>query len=147
MKKILTAACSILAISIVLVSCDTIKNLPTNTTGGLFSLNGTWRLNATTDNKALQGSTITVYPVVGNGTIKTLENNTYCVKEGEQIWKSVKSNNAGGFTFSTLVSACNGSIVYRDANLTVINNDEVTVTTRTASGTELIQQWQRVTSK
>ena len=136
----------IVAITASLVGCDTIKNLPTNTTGGLFSLNGTWRLNATTDTKALEGSTITVYPIVGNGTLKTIQNNTYCVKEGEAIWKSLKTNAAGGFTLSTLVGACNGTIVYRDANLSVISNDEVSVTTRTAAGSELIQQWKRVTA-
>ena len=146
MKKAFTLALSFIVLAAMFVGCDTIKNLPTNTTGGLFSLNGTWRLNSTTDNHSLEGSTITVYPIVGNGTVKTILNNTYCVKEGDQIWKNLKSNGAGGFTLATLVSACNGTTVTRDANLNVINNDEVTVTSRTATGTELIQQWRRVTS-
>jgi len=128
-------------------ACDTIKNLPTNTTGGLFSLNGTWRLESTTDNKALQGTTISVYPVIGNGTVKTIENNTYCIKEGTDLWRSVKGNGKGGFTMNTLVSACNGTTITKDADITVISTDEVTVNTRTATGTELIQQWKRVTSK
>ncbi len=147
MKKFITPLFGILLIVLVIAGCETIKNLPTNTTGGLFSLNGSWKLNATTDDKALVGTIITVYPVVGNGSLKTIQNNTYCVKEGDLLWNNVKSNGAGGFSLSSLVSACDGKTVTRDALLTVINNDEVSVTTRTASGSELIQQWKRVTSK
>ena len=46
-----------LAAAVTLFSaCDTIKNLPTNTSGGLFSLNGNWKLASTTDNNAQVGT-------------------------------------------------------------------------------------------
>ena len=126
-------------------SCETLKNLPTNTTGGVFSLNGTWRLSSTTDNNANVGTVITVYPVVGNATVKTLGSaNTYCIRENDDMWRNVKSNGAGGFTINTLVNACNGSTVYKDGLISVVNNDEITVSTRTAGNSELIQHWVRV---
>jgi hypothetical protein len=43
-----------------------------------------------------------------------------------------------------LVTACNGQTVYRDATINVINTDQVTLTSRTAGGSELIQDWRRV---
>lgn len=134
----------ILFASFLITSCDTLKNLPTNTTGGLFSLNGTWRLTSTSDNNALIGSTITVYPVIGNAVVKTISNNTYCVRENDQIWKSVKGNGAGGFTISSLVNGCNGTEVYKDGAISVVSADKVTVTSRTAGNTELIQAWERI---
>ena len=137
----------LLVITLATTGCETIKNFPTNTTGGVFSLNGTWKMVATTDSKSLEGTTINVYPVVGNGTIKTLANNTYCVKEGDQIWRNIKSNGAGGFNLAALVSACNGTTVTKDAVVNVINNNEITLTSRTSGGSELIQQWKRVTGE
>jgi hypothetical protein len=125
-------------------SCDTLKSLPTNTTGGLFSLNGTWRLSSTTDGSAMVGTTISVLPVVGNASVKSLSNNTYCVRDNDELWKSVKGNGAGGFTVSALVSACNGSTVYNDGTIAVVNNEKITVTSRTATNTELVQAWDRV---
>ena len=147
MRKIVNVLSMLCCVIFLSPACDTIKNLPTNTTGGLFSLNGTWQLTSTTDGQALKGTTINVYPVIGNGTIKTLQNNTYCLKEGDQVWRSVKNNDAGGFTMQTMVSACNGATVTRDATITIVNNDEVAVTSRTAGGAEMIQQWKRVTTK
>ena len=137
----------LLVLAVVGTGCDTIKNFPTNTTGGVFSLNGTWRLAATTEDKALEGTTINVFPVVGNGTIKSVMNNTYCVKEGDQLWRSIKSNTNGGFSLAALVSACNGTTVTRDAVVNVMNNNEITLTTRTSGGSEMIQQWKRVTGE
>ena len=128
----------------ILSSCDAIKNLPTNTTGGVFSLNEAWRLTSPTDNNAMSGTTITVYPVVGNATVKTIGNNIYCVRDGDQLWKSVKSNGSGGFTISNLVTACNGTTTFKEGTIAVVNNDQVTVTTRTATNSELIQAWERV---
>ena len=134
----------VLLASILITSCETLKNLPTNTTGGLFSLNGTWRLSSTSDNNALVGSTIAVYPVIGNAVVKTISNNTYCVRENDQIWKSVKGNGAGGFTISALVNGCNGTTVYKDGTIFIVTADKVTVTSRTAGNTELVQAWDRV---
>jgi hypothetical protein len=121
-----------------------LKSLPTNTTGGLFSLNGTWRLTSTTDGKAMVGTTINVLPVVGSASIKSVTNNTYCVREKDDLWTGVKGNGAGGFTINTLVNACNGSTVYKEGTVTVITNDRISVTTRTATNTEMIQSWERV---
>ena len=149
MKKVFSLSLSLTAIITVLIlsSCDAIKNLPTNTTGGVFSLNGTWRLTSSTDNNAMAGTTIVVYPVVGNAAVKTVANNTYCVREGDQFWKSVKSNGSGGFTISNLVSACNGTTTFKEGTIAVVSNDQITVTTRTASNSELIQAWERVKNK
>lgn len=125
-------------------SCETIKNLPTNTTSGLFSLNGSWKLASTTDNNALVGSLITVYPLVGNAMIKTINYNTYCLRENDEIWKSIKSTGSGGFTLSLLVNACNNTKVYKEAVISIVTNDKVTVTSRTAGNNELIQAWDRI---
>ena len=143
MRKIYLATAVSLA-SLIAVSCDTLKSLPTNTTGGLFSLNGTWRLKATSEGNALVGSTIAVYPVVGNASVKTISNNTYCVRQGDELWKAVKSNESGGFTISALVSACNGTTVYKDGSITVLTNDKVTVISNTTANTVLTQTWERV---
>jgi hypothetical protein len=144
MRRIYPFALIMMMVAVLVSSCDTIKNLPTNTTGGLFSLNGTWRLSSTTDGTSMVGTTITVYPLVGNAAVKTLANNTYCIRENDQVWKSVKGNGAGGFTLKTLVSACNGTTVYNDGTVAVVNNEKITVTTRTATNTELVQAWDRV---
>jgi hypothetical protein len=144
MKKLLTLFIVFVIVSFFITGCDTITNLPTNTTGGIFSLNGTWKLTSSTDNNAMTGTTIVVYPVVGNASVTAVGNNTYCVREGDAFWKNVKSNKAGGFTINTLVSACNGSTTYNDGTVSVVNNDKITVTSRTASNSELIQAWERV---
>jgi hypothetical protein len=144
MKRVHLLACLIIIAAFTITSCDTLKSIPTNTTGGLFSLNGTWRLTSTTDANAMVGTTIAVYPVVGNASAKTIENNTYCIRENDAVWKSVKGNGAGGFTISALVSACNGTTVYKEATIAVATTDKITVSTRTATNTELVQAWERV---
>jgi len=144
MKRIFLLACLLVVATCTIISCDTLKSIPTNTTGGLFSLNGTWRLTSTTDANALVGTTLTVRPVIGNATAKTIQNNTYCIRENDVIWKTLKSNGAGGFTASALVSACNGTAVYQDATIAVASTDKITVSSRTATNTELVQAWDRV---
>jgi len=143
MRKMISAAFGIVLISI-LSSCEAIQNLPTNTTGGAFSLNGTWLLSGTTQSSAMVGSTIQVLPIAGNASLKTIQNNTYCARENDLLWKSIKSNGSAGFTLSALVNSCNGSTVFNDATISVNNADQVTVTTRTGTNTELIQDWRRV---
>ena len=143
MRKLYGFMVLIIAITI-FSSCETLKSLPTNTTGGLFSLNGTWRLTSTTDGNAMVGTTISVVPVVGNASVKTLANNTYCVRQNDDLWKSVKSNGAGGFTISALVSACNGSTIYKEAVITVVTNDRISVSGTAANNKELVQAWERV---
>ena len=144
MRKIILIACGLFIISASIISCDVINSIPTNTTGGVFSLNGTWSLNSSTDNNAMAGSTISVLPIAGSGTYKTVQNNTYCVRENDDAWKTIKKNGSGGFTLTALVTACQGQTVYNNATITVINNDQITLTTRTSGGTELIQDWRRV---
>ena len=124
-------------------SCETVKNLPTNTSGGLFSLNGNWQLASSSDNKALEGTIIRVIPGISDATIKTLGNNTYCLRELDVVWKGLK-NASGVFSFDNLVNACNGTSVYKPASMTVVNNDEVKVSSKTAAGVELTQVWKRV---
>lgn len=144
MRKMFLIAVSTMLFTVLLSSCEALQNLPTNTTGGAFSLNGTWRLNTSTQSNAMVGSTIQVVPIAANGSLRTIENNTYCARESDVLWRGIKSNGSGGFTMSALVNACSGSTVYNDATITVINADQVTVTTRTSTNTELIQDWRRV---
>ena len=144
MRRVFLIGFIVVLATTVMSSCEAIKNLPTNTTGGLFSLNGTWRLTSTSDNNALVGTTISVYPVVGNAVVKTISNNTYCVRENDPIWKSVKGNGAGGFTISALVNGCNGTVLYKDGTISIVTADKVTLTSRTAGNTELVQAWDRV---
>ena len=143
MKKIYISFAATCFTLFILTGCDVLKGLPTNTTGGVFSLNGNWQMQSSSDNNALVGTTITVYPIAGDGTITTLQNNTYCVRANDVLWKSITASN-GSFTISNLVNSCNSSIVYKAATLTVITNNEVRLSGATAAGTQLLQTWQRV---
>jgi hypothetical protein len=142
MKRYLFALSA--AIVTIFAQCDTFKSLPTNTSGGLFSLNGSWQLSSTSDNRALEGTTITVVPGVAEATVRTLANNTYCLRERDVIWQSIKSFEGGTFTADVLVNACSGSTVYRPATITVITNDEIRLKGSTVTSTELLQTWKRV---
>lgn len=133
-----------LAIVTIFTQCDTIKNLPTNTSGGLFSLNGNWQLVSTNDNRALEGSVITVVPGFADASVKTISNNTYCVRERDVLWKGIKSLQGGTFSTDNLVNACQGSALYKPATITVLTTDEIRLTGHTAASTELIQTWKRV---
>ena len=140
---------SILYIAIVAIftQCDTLKGIPTNTSGGLFSLNGTWQLSTSTDNNALIGTTIRVVPGVANGTALTLANNTYCLREGDAILRGIKGLEGGTFSTEMIANACNNNMVYRPATITVLTNDEIRITGSTTAGTELLQTWKRVYSQ
>ncbi len=126
------------------VGCDAIKNLPTNTTGTLFSLNGSWKLKSTSEGSNLVGTIITVYPLAGNAIVKTITNNNNCIRKNDELWKSVKSNSAGGFNHTLLVTACNDATVYKDGTITVISNDKININSYTASNKPLTQNWERV---
>ncbi|MCW3087323.1 MAG: hypothetical protein JWQ78_709 [Sediminibacterium sp.] len=143
MKKISGVFTDIFFMLLLLVSCNIIKSLPTNTSTGIFSLNGNWRMESSSDHNALAGSTISVYPISGDGIIATLQNNSYCVRANDVIWKTITSNNAGTFNISNLVNSCSSSLVYKPAMVTVVTNDEVRLSGTTASGTELMQTWKR----
>jgi hypothetical protein len=131
------------AIVTIFTQCDTLKTLPTNTSGGLFSLNGSWQLTTSTDNQALAGTVVQVFPGVADATIKTLGNNNYCLRERDVLWRNLKAGQGGVFSLEALVNACNGNTVYRPATLTAVNNDEIRITTQTINNTELVQTWQR----
>lgn len=133
-----------LAIVTIFTQCDTIKNLPTNTSGGLFSLNGNWQLTSSSDNRALEGTVITVVPGFSDASVKTISNNTYCVRERDVLWKGIKSLQGGTFSTESLVNACQGSTLYKPATITVLTTDEIRLTGHTAASTELIQTWKRV---
>ncbi len=142
MKKITILMLS--AIITFLAACDTIKNLPTNTSGGLFSLNGNWKLSSTTDNNAQVGTVVTVAPAIASAFVKTFENNSYCYRASDEAWKSLSSRPNGGFTIQSLASACNGTSVYKTGEITILTNDQIRVSTKTSADVVLTQEWVRV---
>ncbi len=145
MKKIINRALlPTLLIVILLGGCDVIKKLPTNTTGGVFSLNGNWRMESSNDNNALTGTTVSVYPISGEGIITLLQNNTYCIRTNDVMWKNIVSATNGGFTVNRLSNSCTGSLVYKPSSLSVITNNEVRLNGTTTSGTTLVQTWRRI---
>jgi hypothetical protein len=123
--------------------CDTFKNLPTNTSGGLFSLNGNWQLISSSDNRAMEGTIVSVVPGLSDGTARTINNNNYCLRERDIVWRGLKSLQGGNFSLENLVSACDGTVVYKPGSITVIGNDEIKINSRTAIGAELLQTWRR----
>ncbi len=137
----------LIALLFTAIGCDTIKNLPTNTSGGLFSLNGNWQLSATSDNNSLMGSIVTVFPGIVDGTVKSLSNNSVCLRERDILWKGVKSTASGSFSMSNLVDACNNQTVYKAASITVLTSDEIRITGQNVQGKELIQTWKRIAGK
>ena len=141
MKRYVLVFCA--AIVTIFTQCDALKNLPTNTSGGLFSLNGSWQLSASSDNGALAGTVVQVVPGVADGIARTLNNNNYCLRERDVLWRNLKPLQAGTFSLEILVNACNGNTVYHPATLTALTSDEIRITGRTAANTELVQTWQR----
>ncbi len=136
--------CTIALIFTYFTACESIRTISTDTSGNVFSLNGSWQLGSSTENNAMVGTTIMVIPVAGNASIKTIANNVYCARQNDVFWRDIKSSTTGGFNLSTLVSMCNGSTVFNNGVIHVINLNQVTVTTRTAGGAELIQSWTRI---
>lgn len=135
------------AIVTIFTQCDTLKNLPTNTSGGLFSLNGNWQLTTTSDGSALQGTIVQVVPGISEATARTLNNNTYCLRDKDIVWRSLKSTGSGVFTIENLVNACNGTVLYKPATITILSNDEISIKGSTASSAELMQTWRRVANQ
>jgi hypothetical protein len=140
MKKVLTLLS--LAILMFFTQCESLKSLPTNTSGGLFSLNGSWQLFTSNDNRAMEGTIVTVVPGFSEATIRTLNNNTYCMRERDAMWRNIKGTEGETFTIDLLVTNCNGTL-YKPATLTVVNNNEIRLTGHTAMSTELVQTWRR----
>ncbi len=133
-----------LAIVTLFTQCETLQKLPTNTSGGLFSLNGNWQLASSSDNKALEGTVVTVVPGYSSGTARTLANNTYCLREGDVVWKNLKSMQGGMFSLQSIINSCNGSLAYTDGTITVLTNEEIRITSKSATNTDVIQTWRRV---
>ncbi len=145
MKKALRTAGIFIPIIILFTACSTLSGLPTNTTGGVFSLNGSWKMTSTTEGNAMNGTVINVLPVISDGNVTSLQNNTYCVRVGDAMWKNIKSASTGGFNLNNLVGACDGSPEYTSATLTVINNNEVKLNGQTRKKETLTQTWKRIT--
>jgi hypothetical protein len=141
MKRILFSG---LALLFFFTQCDTLKKIPTNTSGGLFSLNGSWQLASTSDNGALEGSVVTVIPGLSDATVRTLNNNNYCLRERDIVWRGLKTTQGGQFNVEVLVNACNNTSLYKAGTITVLTNDEIRITSRTALGAELLQTWKRI---
>lgn len=132
------------AILTIFTQCDTLKNLPTNTSGGVFSLNGQWQLTSSTDNRGMEGAVVSVVPGFSEATVRTLPtNNSYCVRERDAMWRTIKSDQNGGFLTEVLVGACTGSPVYKAATITVLTNDEIRIKSTTANNVELLQTYKR----
>jgi len=142
MKKI--TVLMLTGIIILFSACETIKNLPTNTSGGIFSLNGNWKLSTTTDNNAQVGTVVTVAPGISSAFVKTFENNSYCYRTSDEAWKSLSTRSNGGFTIQSLASACNSTAVYKAGEITVLTNDQIRVTTKTGTDVVLVQEWARI---
>ena len=122
--------------------CDAIQKA-TNSTGSAFSLTGKWTLNTNTPENVLVGSVVTVTPLLSEGRLSTMTGSGNCFRQSDVVWKSIASDNAGGFTISNLVSGCSG-LNFQPASIYVMNANEIRITGKNASGQELTQVWQRV---
>ena len=143
MKKI--TFLSILISSIVIFNaCETIKKFPTNTSGGIFSLNGNWKLISTTENNAQVGTVVTVTPAIASAFVKSFENNSYCYRAGDEAWRLVSSQSGGGFSINHLASSCNATAIYKAGQITVLMNNQIRINAKTMNDITLVQEWTRV---
>ena len=133
---------AIIITAITLISCEALQKA-TNTTGSAFTLTGRWQLTSNMPDNVLVGSTVTVAPLVSEGRITNLVGTGNCLRVNDITWKTISPENAGGFTISNLVSGCSG-FNYQPANIYVINNNEIRLTGRNASGQDATQMWKRV---
>ena len=126
------------------ISCDALKKT-SNTTGGVFSLNGQWELTSNSPENTLIGSRVTVAPFISEARFTLLANNTQCFRENDVKWKNIATNNNGGFLMNNLISNCtSGSLNYQPATIKVVNNNEIVVTGRNANNQDNSQTWKRV---
>lgn len=129
----------------ILSACDSLKKT-SNTTGGVFSLNGQWELVSNNPENTLVGSRVSVAPFISEGRFTLLANNTQCFRENDIKWKNIASNKAGGFLLNNLLSTCTtGSLNYQPAAINVISNNEIAVVGRNVNGQDNTQTWRRVT--
>ena len=136
---------TLIIISLVFIGCDTLKKT-SNTTGGVFSLNGQWELSSNSPENTLVGSRVTVAPFVAEARFNTIANNTQCFRDNDIKWKNIATNNNGGFLINNLLSTCNAaSLNYQPAVITVVNTNEIRLTGKNINGQENTQVWRRVT--
>lgn len=127
-----------------LFSCTAIKNA-SNTTGGVFSLNGQWELVSNSPENTLVGSRLSVAPIVSEGKFKLLQNNNQCFRENDVKWKNITTDGNGGFNISNLLSNCSsGALNYQPASIYVVNSDEVRLSGKNVAGVDNIQVWKRI---
>lgn len=125
-----------------LAGCEAIQKA-TNSTGSTFSLTGKWTLKSNTPDNVLVGSVVTVTPLLSEGRLSTMTGTGNCFRQNDVVWKSIASDNQGGFTISNLVSGCSG-LNFQPATIFVNSTNEIRLSGRNASGQELAQVWQRV---
>ncbi|MEJ7626803.1 MAG: hypothetical protein WKF35_08070 [Ferruginibacter sp.] len=143
MKSI--AFISLLFTFVTLSGCDALKKT-SNTTGGVFSLNGQWELTSNTPENTLIGSKVTVAPFISEARFNTIANNTQCFRDNDIKWKNIATNNNGGFLLNNLLSSCStGSLNYQPATITVVNTNEIRLAGRNVNGQDNNQTWKRVT--
>lgn len=132
-------------VAVSLFSCDTIQKA-TNSTGGVFSLTGTWELTSNTPENKLTGSKVTVAPFLAEGTFTTLLNNTQCYRANDVKWKNIATDNNGGFTINNLLSNCNSATLnYQPATIFVVNSNEIRLSGKNVDGVDNVQTWKRTT--
>ncbi len=136
---------SLLAFILAMVSCETLQQA-TNTTGtAVFSLNGKWQLNSNSPENTLLNSIVTVTPLISQGTLTYVANNSQCYRENDIKWKNIRSDKAGGYTIDNLLSNCaSGALNYQSAAIYVISNSEIRITGKNAAGQDNTQTWSRI---
>ncbi|MDB5203671.1 MAG: hypothetical protein JWQ27_3080 [Ferruginibacter sp.] len=128
-----------------LFGCETIQKA-TNSTGTAFSLNGQWELVSNSPENTLIGSRVTVSPFIAEGRFSILANNTQCYRETDVKWKSIATDNAGGFTLDNLLSNCAGAApTYQRATATIAAANEVRISGKNIQGQDNVQIWRKVT--
>jgi len=143
MKSI--AFISLLLAFVTFSGCDALKKT-SNTTGGVFSLNGQWELTSNSPENTLIGSKVTVAPFISEAKFNTIANNTQCFRDNDIKWKNIATNNNGGFLLNNLLSSCStGSLNYQPATITVVNTNEIRLAGRNVNGQDNNQTWKRVT--
>ncbi len=127
-------------------SCETVQQITnTTTTGSVFSINGKWQLNSNSLDNTLINSVVTVTPFIAEGRFTYLANNNQCYRENDIKWKNLKANKNGGYTLESASSNCNsGSLTYSNANIDVVNNNEIRLVGRNATGSDYTQSWVRI---
>ena len=92
------------------------------------------------------GTVVQVFPGLTTGTVRSIGNNQYCLRERGVLWRKIEARDGGVFQLESLVNGCSGHTVFKPAVLTMQNNDEVRLVTVTNDNKELVQVWRRMSS-